>query len=84
MASSIRVPKVFVDSSVLFAAVYSATGSARDLLLAASQGRVLLVFSDDVLDETERNLLASAPRAHAAFLQIRNTIPYELSHTDSG
>ncbi len=73
-------PKVFVDSSVFFAAANSATGSAHDLLLAAIQGRVSLVLSDYVLEETARNLLHSAPRAHAAFLRFRAALPYQLSH----
>lgn len=73
-------PKVFVDSSVFFAASYSTTGSAHDLLLAASQGRLTLVLSDYVLRETERNLLESAPRAHPTFLYFCSTLPYQLSN----
>jgi len=39
------VLRVFVDTSVLFAAVYSATGYARDLVLLAAAGRVHLIVS---------------------------------------
>jgi len=70
---------VLADSSVFFAASYSATGSAHDLLLAALQGRLILVLSDYVLGETERNLLESAPHAHPAFLRFCSTVPYQLS-----
>ena len=81
MASPTPIPpKVFLDSSVFFAAAYSATGSAHDLLLAAIRGQVTLVLSAYVLEETERNLLASAPRAHPAFLRLRDALPYQLSH----
>jgi len=73
-------PKVFIDSSVLFAAAYSITGFAHDLVLATIPGRVILVLSDYVLDETERNLLASSARAHGAFLRLRATIRYQLSN----
>jgi predicted nucleic acid-binding protein len=73
-------PKVFIDSSVLFAAAYSITRSAHDLVLATIPGRVILVLSDYVLDETERNLLASSARAHGAFLRLQATIPYQLSN----
>src|SRR4051812_28476422 len=73
------VPKVFLDSSVFFAAAYSITGSAHDLLLAAIQGELTLVLSDYVLTETERNLLGSAPRAHPAFLRLCAALPYQLS-----
>lgn len=57
-------PKIFLDSSVFFADAYSARGSAHDLLMAAIQGRINLVLSEYVLEETERNLLTSAPRFH--------------------
>jgi len=73
-------PSVFVDSSVFFAAAYSVTGSAHDLFSAALRGQVTLVLSDYVLAETERNILASAPQAHSAFLRFRATIPYRMSH----
>jgi predicted nucleic acid-binding protein len=72
-------PRVLVDSSVLFAAAYSVTGSAHDLLLAAIQGRVSLVLSPYVLTETERNILKRAPRAHPAFQRFRSALPYHLS-----
>ncbi len=72
-------PKVFLDSSAFFAAAYSARGSARDLLLAATQGRVRLVLSAYVIEETERNLLANAPHLHAAFVVLRDDLPYQLS-----
>jgi predicted nucleic acid-binding protein len=73
------VPRVFLDSSVVFAAAYSATGSARDLVLAAVQGRVGLVLSSYVIEETERNLWRRAPHAHPSFLVIRDSVPYQLS-----
>lgn len=72
-------PRVFLDSSVLFAAAYSVTGSAHNLLLAAIKGRVSLVLSPYVLTETERNILKRAPRAHPAFLRFRTALPYQLS-----
>ena len=79
LGSAILPPSVFVDSSVLFAAAYSFTGSAHHLMLAAIRGQVSLVLSDYVLAETERNLLASAPQAHAAFIRFRASLPYQLS-----
>jgi putative PIN family toxin of toxin-antitoxin system len=68
-----QVLSVFVDTSVLFAAAYSATGSARDLIKLAIQGRVMLVISRDVADEVERNLSQKAPhtvQAYRSFLDI--------------
>ncbi|MBW3633155.1 MAG: PIN domain-containing protein [Chloroflexi bacterium] len=77
--STPTAPRVFLDSSVLFAAAYSAKASARDLLLAAIQGRIVLVLSSYVINETERNLLRRAPHAHPGFLRFRKDLPYQLS-----
>jgi len=74
--------RVFLDSSVFFAAAYSPRGSAHDLILAAFQGTVDLVLSTYVLDETERNLRASAPQALPAFERFRQALPYRLSTPD--
>src|SRR5690349_20198796 len=74
--------RVFIDSSVFLAAAYSPTGFAHDLFLAAIRGRVVLVLSDYVLAETERNLLANPPRAHAAFLQLIDSVPHVMSQPD--
>ncbi len=71
--------KVFLDSSVFFAAAYSTTGSAHDLLQAGLQGKVSLVLSELVLAETERNLLENAPAAHPAFLRFKQSLVYQLS-----
>jgi predicted nucleic acid-binding protein len=80
MASPIRTSRrVFVDSSVFFAAAYSVTGFAHDLLQAAIRGRVGLVLSEYVLAETERNLRESAPRALPAFGRLRAALSYRVS-----
>lgn len=53
--------RLFIDSSVLFAAAYSSHGHARDLLLMAARKKVILVVSPLMLEETRRNLEESAP-----------------------
>ncbi len=53
--------RVFVDASVLFSAIFSAHGHARDVLHLAGQGILTLIVSRDVLDETERNLQKKSP-----------------------
>lgn len=71
VTSTTRVPKVFLDSSVLFAASRSPMGSARDLLVAGILGRATLVISLFVVDETRRNLTRKSPHAlpvYEAFL----------------
>jgi uncharacterized protein len=55
--------RVFLDSSVLYAAVFSPTGPARRLILKGIDGSVTLTISDLVLEETKRNLTKNAPLA---------------------
>jgi predicted nucleic acid-binding protein len=57
--------RIFVDSSVLFAAALSPKGSARDLIEAGLCQNVMLFMSNFVLAETRRNLAAKAPRGLA-------------------
>jgi predicted nucleic acid-binding protein len=59
--------RVFLDSSVLYAAAFSATGPARRLILKGLQGSVALCLSDLVLEETKRNLAKNAPLALPSF-----------------
>ena len=54
---------VFLDSSVLYAAAFSPTGPARQLILKGLEGSVALAISDLVLEETKRNLKKNAPLA---------------------
>jgi predicted nucleic acid-binding protein len=47
----------------LFAAAFSKSGFARDLILAGAREERTLVFSAVVIEETRRNLATKAPRA---------------------
>jgi predicted nucleic acid-binding protein len=38
------------------------------------------LFSQYVLDETQRNLWESAPRRYLNYLRFRDEVPYQLSH----
>jgi predicted nucleic acid-binding protein len=55
--------RIFLDSSVLYAAAFSATGPARRLILKGLEGSIALSLSDLVLEETRRNLTKNAPSA---------------------
>lgn len=70
--------RLFIDSSVLYSAAYSAKGYARDLLLMGIRGEVLLVISSLVLEETRRNILANAPQAVDFLDLVVNLLPLEL------
>lgn len=53
--------QIFFDASAIFSAIYSSTGGARELLRLAAQGNFRLFLSQDVIEETERNLARKAP-----------------------
>jgi predicted nucleic acid-binding protein len=55
--------KIFLDSSVLYAAAFSPTGPARRLILKGIAGSITVAISDLVLEETKRNLTKNAPVA---------------------
>jgi predicted nucleic acid-binding protein len=73
--------RLFLDSSVLFAAARataSRTGHARDLILMAVRGEIILIVSQLVLEETRRNLAESAPERLAILDYVTAGIPFEL------
>jgi len=60
-------PRVFLDASALFAAVWSSEGGARMILKLGEAGAVRLLVSSQVLDEVEGALRRKAPEALGAF-----------------
>jgi len=52
---------VFLDTSALFAGIWSAAGGARLVLRLAEVGAIRLLVSSQVLDEIERALRRKAP-----------------------
>jgi predicted nucleic acid-binding protein len=62
--------RIFLDSSVLYAAAFSATGPARRLILKGLEGSITLAISDLVLEETKRNLTKNAPLALPSFTRL--------------
>jgi len=75
--------RVFFDTSVLFAAAYSSTGAARDLIKLALDDRLQIVVSQDVLEEARRNLLKKAPEKIAVYRQLIELIEPEIAPTPS-
>ena len=70
--------RVFIDASVFFAAIYSPSGSARDLLRLAMEGKVNLVISQNILEEVERNILKKAPQASGYYHALLATLALEM------
>ncbi len=70
--------RVFFDASVIFAAIYSKSGHARDLLTLTLRGQIVGVVSQDVLDEVERNLSKKAPEIIALYHQLLALLQLEV------
>lgn len=70
--------RAFIDASVLYAASASSTGASRETLRRAIQERVVLVISELVLAEVERNLAVKAPETLCDFQRILAVVPFEL------
>jgi predicted nucleic acid-binding protein len=68
--------RIFLDSSVVFAAAYSIHGHAHDLILMAVREELTIVTSELVINETRRNLFESAPETVSAFDRIVANIPF--------
>ena len=66
--------RVFIDSTVFFAACASALGASRLLLDKGFSGLFQLCFSTLVLLETQENLAAKRPQALAQFDSYRAKI----------
>ena len=64
--------QVFVDASVLVAAVLSPTGGASALLEMAIRGRVNLLISDDIVEEVKRNV----PKLADKFEILLRLVPF--------
>ncbi len=70
--------RVFVDASVLFAALYSRKGYAHDLIILGARHRLTLLITAEILDEVERNILRKAPYLHAVFPDTRARFTSEI------
>jgi len=71
-------PRIFLDSSVLFAAAASATGASRALIILAELRLLRLVVCPQVFDEVKRNLQTKAPAALSHFQRLRQALDWEV------
>jgi predicted nucleic acid-binding protein len=74
-----RNPRVFLDTSVLFAAVLSPTGGARKLFLLAEAGVLKLVVGPTVLKECDEVIRRKAPGSSSRLAQLLAAAQTETS-----
>jgi predicted nucleic acid-binding protein len=78
-----RNPRVFLDTSVLFAAVLSPTGGARKLFLLAEAGVLKLVVGPTVLKECDEVIRRKAPGSASRLAQLLAEAQTETSDAPS-
>jgi len=67
LPNNIQKPKVFLDASALFAAVFSDSGAARLILRLAEEGIIEMLVSSQIVAETEGALRRKAPEVLGYF-----------------
>jgi predicted nucleic acid-binding protein len=67
-----------MDSSALFSAVLSKTGAARELFSHAINGEIQLVISEDVIIETRKNIISTAPDLEALVERLFLELIFEI------
>jgi putative PIN family toxin of toxin-antitoxin system len=70
--------RFFLDTSVLFAAVYSPTGGSARLITDAVGRRIVLVISEDVVEELRDAFGESHPRLLPAVERLLDATPFEF------
>jgi len=74
--------RAFLDASVLYAAITSASGASRELLKWHKRGELRLVFSEYVRFEVERNLAAKAPQKSGSVELLIDLLDFDLAQPD--
>ncbi len=76
--------RVFVDASVFYSACLSATGASREILLRGLRQQLVLVVSDVVREETERNLSHDHPEVLPLLTAFWDLVPFEIVSPTTG
>lgn len=71
--------RIFLDASALFAAAYSPTGAAREILRLGMEGAVHLFTNQIAIEEAERNLTRKAPEGVAIARALLAALPIQVS-----
>ncbi|AEG15994.1 protein of unknown function DUF132 [Desulfofundulus kuznetsovii DSM 6115] len=75
---SIRQIKVFLDSSVIIAALASSTGGSHEVLALAELGIIVPCISEDVVGEVLRNIQKKLPGCMDSYYVLFKTLPFKI------
>ena len=71
-------PRVFLDSNVIFSGLYSSRGAPEVILESFIEGKLMVVVSQQVLDEVIRTLKEKLPEALPALRKLLVNTPPEI------
>lgn len=83
MLSSKRIPDVFLDTSVIIAALMSPTGGARMLFHLGEAGAIRLVIGKSVLQETDEVLRRKASELIPLLAELLDEVQVEIGEDPS-
>ncbi len=75
--------RIFLDSNVLFSALYSSSGAPRIILSHIIDGKLKLVISEQVLEEVVRTVKDKIPDTLADLRKLLVSIPLEITEDQS-
>lgn len=73
-----KIPEIFLDTSVIIAAVMSPTGGARLLFHLAQTGTVKLLVGRGILEESEEVMRRKAPESLGLLAQLLDEAGIEI------
>jgi len=71
-------PRVFLDSNVIFSGLYSSRGAPAVILESFIEGQLVVVISQQVLDEVIRTIKEKLPEALPALRKLLLNAPPEI------
>jgi len=71
-------PRVFLDSNVIFSGIYSSRGAPPVILERFIEGRLMVIVSQQVMDEVIRTIKEKLPEALPALRKLLMNAPPEI------
>lgn len=71
-------PRVFLDSNVVFSALYSSQGAPASIWERFIDGKLIVVISQQVLEEVVRTIKEKLPEALPLLSQLLVSVPPEI------
>jgi putative PIN family toxin of toxin-antitoxin system len=72
-------PRVFLDTNVIFSALYSAKGAPNEILSAFIRGEITVIISRQVLEELVRNISEKLPAVLPVLKAMLVNAPPEIT-----